>query len=169
MAGCRAALFEIALVIFLAAIEGAGCGYLGGDRLAKFAAGLQRGFRFFRGGFLLGRMEEDSSAVLRAEIRALPVHLCGVVHLPESVEQLLVAQLRRIESDLHDFGMPGLIRADDFIGWIFSMAAAIAYNGVNNSGNLAECCFDPPKASCSKGCGSSHGAAPLVRPFYADC
>ncbi len=86
VAGRRAALFQIALVIFLTAIKRAGRGYLGGDRLAKFTARLQSCFRFFRGGFLLRRMEENRGAVLRAEVRALAVHLRGVVHLPECLE-----------------------------------------------------------------------------------
>src|SRR5882762_8574284 len=142
-------------MILLAYVERAGGGYLRGDRLAEFAAGLQRGFRLFCGRLLLWRMEEDRGAVLRAEVRALAVHL-------RRVEQLPIGQCRWIESDLHDFGMPGFIGADIFIRGIFSVAAAIAYNGVNNSRNAAECCFDPPKASCSKGRGFGHGTAPLV-------
>src|SRR5882757_8689925 len=106
-------------------------------------------------------MEEDRGAVLRAEVRALAVHLRRVVHLPESVKQLLIGQRRWIESNLHDFGMPGFIGADVFIRGIFSVAAAVPDDGVNNSGNAAECCFYPPKASCSKGCGFGHGTAPL--------
>src|SRR5882762_8945758 len=156
-------------MILLAYVERAGRGYLRGDRLAEFAAGLQRGFRLFRGRLLLWRMEEDRGAVLRAEVRALAVHLRRVVHLPESIEQLLIGQCRWIESDLHDFGMPGFIGADVFIGRVFCVAAAVPDDCVNNSRNAAECCFDPPKASCSKGCGFGHGTAPLVRLFYPDC
>src|SRR6267154_704193 len=163
MAGRRATLFQIALMILLAYVERAGRGYLRGDRLAELAAGLQCSFRFFRGRLLLWRMEEDRGAVLRAEVRALAVHLRRVVHLPESVKQLLIGQRRWIESNLHDFGMPGFIGADIFIRGIFSVAAAVPDDGVNNSRNAAECCFDPPKASCSKGRGFGHGTAPLVR------
>src|SRR6267154_2247651 len=96
-------------MILLAYVERACRGYLRGDRLAEFAAGLQRGFRLFRGCLLLWRMKEDRGAILRTEIRALAVHLRRVVHLPECVEQLLIGQCRWIESDLHDFGMPGFI------------------------------------------------------------
>src|SRR5713101_3312226 len=93
VAGGGAALFKVALVVVFGSIERAGWGDFRGDGLAEFAAGLQRGLRFFRNGFLLRRMEEDRGAVLRAEVRALAVDLRGVVHLPEGVEQLLIAHL----------------------------------------------------------------------------
>src|SRR3979490_823954 len=102
-------------MILLAYVERAGRGYLRGDRLAEFAASLQRGFRLFCGRLLLRRMKEDRGAVLRAEVKALSVHLRRVMHLPESVKQLLIGQRRWIESDLHYFGMPGFIGADVFI------------------------------------------------------
>jgi hypothetical protein len=44
VAGGGAALFEIALMVILGSIEGAGCGDFRGDGLAEFAAGLPRGF-----------------------------------------------------------------------------------------------------------------------------
>jgi len=86
MAGGCAALFEIALVVFLRAMEGAGRSDLRRDGPAKFAAILCRGLRFFRRGLLLRRMEKDRGSVLRAEVRALTVHLRRVVHLPEGIE-----------------------------------------------------------------------------------
>src|SRR6266852_6486795 len=58
MAGGGAALFEVALVVVLGSIKRAGWGDFCGDGLAEIAAGLQRGLRFFRNGFLLRRMEE---------------------------------------------------------------------------------------------------------------
>src|SRR5260370_5928234 len=102
-------------------------------------------------------MEEYRGSVLRAEIRALAIYLRGVVHLPERVEQLFVAQLCRIERDLHDFGVARLVGADVLVRRIFRATTAIAYRGVDNSGNAAQCRFDPPKAPCSKCSDLGHG------------
>src|SRR5258708_101685 len=85
-----------------------------------------------------------------------------VVQVTFDPATLTYEQCRWIESNLHDFGMPGFIGADVFIRGIFSVAAAVPDDGVNNSRNAAECCFDPPKASCAKGRGFGHGTAPLV-------
>src|SRR6266404_3369125 len=103
-------------------------------------------------------MEEYRGPVLRAEIRALAVYLRGVVHLPERIEQLFVAQLCRIEGHLHDFGVPRLVGADVLVRRIFRVAAAIAYRGVDNSGDATKLRLDPPKAPCSKCSGLGHRA-----------
>src|SRR5260370_11636594 len=118
-------------------------------------------------------MEEYRGSVLRAEIRALAIYLRGVVHLPERVEQLFVAQLCRIERDLHDFGVARLVGADVLVRRIFRATTAIAYRGVDNSGNAAKCRFAPPKAPCSKFSGLGHGplsfcqshSTPILAPF----
>jgi hypothetical protein len=80
MAACLAALFQVALVVLLGAPEG-----LGGLDLGDDALGLEAAF----GGelldlgaslrLLLGRVEEDGRAVLRAPVRALAVEGGGVV------------------------------------------------------------------------------------------
>src|ERR1700674_2460635 len=101
-------------------------------------------------------MEEDCGAVLRAEIRALAVYLRGIVHLPEGVEQLFVAHLRRVEGDLHDFGVAGFVGADIFVRGIWGVSAAVPHRGVDHSGDAAKLRFDPPKTSCSKGRSLGH-------------
>ena len=93
MAGRGTALFKVALVVFLGSVEGTGWGNFRGYWLTELATALCRGLGFFRGGFLLRGMEKNCGAILRAEVRALAIYLRGVVHFPESVEQLLVAQL----------------------------------------------------------------------------
>ena len=72
-----AALFQVALMIFLGGPERAGGRNFGGDGVAELSAGFQRLFGFFRGGFLLGRMVKDGGAILLAEIRALAIDLVG--------------------------------------------------------------------------------------------
>src|SRR6266852_3873980 len=157
MAGGRAALFQVALVVFFGAIKGTGGGDLRGDRLAEFSAGLPRGFGFFRRGLLFRRVKENCRAILAAEVRALPVHLRGIVHLPKGVQQFLVAQFRWVERDLHHFGVSGFVRAHVFVVWIYGVAPAVTHRGVHDSGDLPECGFDPPKTSRSKRRRLCHG------------
>ena len=161
MAGRGAALFKVALVIFLGAIEWSRRRDFRSDGPAEFAAGLQRSLGFFSDGFLLRRMEEDRGPVLRAEIGALAVHLRGIVHLPESVEQLRIAELRRVEGDLHDLGVSGFVCTHILVRWILGVTAAITHDGVSNPRDSAKCRFDPPKASGSKSCDFGHDTAPV--------
>src|SRR5260370_1846984 len=95
-----AALLKIALVVLLGAIKWTCCGDLRGDRAAEFSAGVQGGFRFFCRGFLLWRMKENRGAVLLAEIRPLAGYLRRRMHLPKSVQQLLIVYLRGIVGHL---------------------------------------------------------------------
>src|SRR5207245_9172553 len=48
---------------------------------------------------LFRSVKENRRAVLCSEIRPLPVHLRGIVRLPENVQQLFVAYLSRIKRD----------------------------------------------------------------------
>ena len=88
--------------------------------------GFQSLLGFLCGSFLLGRMEEDGGAVLLAEIRALAVHLSRIVHLPENVEQLLVADFGWIERDLDHLRMAGCVGANVPIRGILRVPAGIA-------------------------------------------
>src|ERR1700730_10775606 len=111
-------------------------------------------------------MDEKCAAGLRTKIRTLPLYLCGVVHLPERIQQPLIAKLQRIECDLYHLCMTGLVRADIFVSWILRVTAAIANRGVDHSRNIAERRFDPPKTSCSKCRCFVHGRLLLSAPFY---
>ena len=56
---------------------------------------------------------EDRRTLLAAGIRALAIKLSGVVrHAEKYLQQLLIGNLRRIETDAHRFGMPGIAIAD---------------------------------------------------------
>jgi hypothetical protein len=104
-----AALFEIALVILLSGPERAGESNFCGDRLA---IGFQRLLGFLCRSFLFGRVEENRGAILLAEVRALAIHLSGIVDFPENVEELFIRNLGRIRSHLHYFRMAGGIGAN---------------------------------------------------------
>src|SRR5271165_1897668 len=102
-------------------------------------------------------MEKNGRAVLRAEVRSLAVHLRRVVHFPEYIEQLLVAQLRWIKGDLHDFRVTRFVRANIFVGGIKHLAAAVAHCRIDHSRHLLKSCFNSPEASRSKRCNLWHG------------
>src|SRR5205814_3395625 len=101
MAGRDAAFFQVALMIFLGAIEN-GFGDNLGDNRAVIAA---RFFQVLFGspcfGFLLRRMEENCGAVLRAPIGSLPVERGWIVVAPENIQQLIVRDLGWVEDHLH--------------------------------------------------------------------
>ena len=56
---------------------------------------------------LLGRVEEDGRAVLRADVGPLAVQLRRVVAVPEDVEQRVVRDHRRVVVHLDDLGVAG--------------------------------------------------------------
>src|SRR5258707_1760937 len=108
MAGGKAALLEILLVIILRAMEVDRRLDLCDDRAAKALGRFELRLGSARRLFLRGRMVENRRAVLRSDIRALAVQCRWVVVLPEDIEELLVAHLGGIELDLANLGVAGL-------------------------------------------------------------
>src|ERR1700722_8612039 len=150
MAAGGAALFEIALVVFLGAPERAGRRDFRGDGAAQLAPGFEGLLGLFRRGFLLRRMKKYRGAILRAIIGSLAVHLRRIVDGPENVQQFVVADLLGIKRDLHDFGMAGRVRTDFLVIGILRASAAIADHGVQNARDAAKRGFDAPKTSRPK-------------------
>src|SRR5262245_46775389 len=66
---------------------------------------------------------EDNTAILRAEIRPLPVHLRRVVNLEENAQQHLIRNLLGIVSHFHGLGVTGGIGAHFAISWFILVAA----------------------------------------------
>src|SRR5262249_56273321 len=99
-----AMLFEVALVVLLGPVERRRGGDFRDDPPAyRLLLGVARGDR----GFLLASvMVEDRRAVLAAEIEALAVAGGRIVDPPERLEQLLVADLGRVEPPLDRLGLP---------------------------------------------------------------
>src|SRR5256885_13359154 len=91
-------------------------------------------------------MKENRRAILSAEVRTLPAHLCRVVSLPENVEQLFVTYLCRIERDLHYFRMPRFIRANVFVSRIRHVPATVTYGGVHHTPGRLETRLPTPQA-----------------------
>src|SRR5258708_8522173 len=132
MARGHAALLQIFLMVLFGAIERARGSDFGGDRPLEFAAGVQRGARLLSGGFLLRRMEENRTAILRAEVRSLAIHLSWVVSLPECIQQLFLTQYCPVEVHLHYLRGPGFIGANIFLRGVCHLSAAVASSPTNH-------------------------------------
>src|SRR5437016_11850391 len=105
-------------------------------------------------------MKEDGGAVLRAYIWTLAVRRGGIVHVPESLQQLLVGNLRWVIGQLHHFGMASLIGANILIGRILGLAAQIAGCSIGNPWNPSKMGFHAPKATGAE-CRFLHRVLPL--------
>src|SRR6476469_8865411 len=73
---------------------------------------------------LLGGVIKNHRAILTAYIRPLPIQLGWIMGFPKKIEQLLVTDHEGVVFDKHDFGVPGAIAANLFVGWTFCSAAA---------------------------------------------
>ena len=72
--------------------------------------------------------------------------------VPEYVEELFVGDVFWVVFNVDDFCMPSGVGADVFVGGVFDSAAHVPDCGVHYSGELAECFFYSPEASCSECC-----------------
>src|SRR5262249_10924842 len=107
-----AALFQVALVVFLRGPEFGRGGDLGDDRPAEPARAILALSGGARRRLLLRRVEEDRRAVLVADVGALPVQRRRVVVRPEHLQQVVVGDLPRLVLHLHHLCMARPVRAD---------------------------------------------------------
>src|SRR5262245_28615137 len=140
-----AAFLQIMLMIFFRAPERWSGFDPRHDWPIKPAALLQFFFRSASGGVLLWRMIENDRAILRSNIRALPVQCRGVMIGPENIQELVIAHLRRIEFYLHHLGMSGLVGANILVRRILLCSTRIADAGGQNTFHVAKCFFHAPK------------------------
>src|SRR5207253_3252056 len=160
VAGSQAALFQISLVVFLSAIKLRSGRDFSDYRTTIARGSLKLALGSFSNGLLLRGMKEDGGAVLRAHVWTLAVRRGGIVHVPESLKQLLVRNLRRVIGQLHHFGVTSLIGANILIGRILGLAAQIAGCSIGNPWNLSKMGFHAPKATGAE-CGLLHRVLPL--------
>src|SRR6266404_5186027 len=97
-------------------------------------------------------MIKNHRAILRSDIRSLPVQGRGIMVRPENVEKLIVIDLRRIEFDVHHLSVSGFIGADISIGWILLCPACVSGRGGQHALQIAKSFFNPPEAACAE-CG----------------
>jgi len=96
---------------------------------------------------LLGRVREDDGAILCADVRALPIQCRRIVHAEEDLEQIVIADLLRIEGDLDDLGVSRRAGAHLFVRRIRARAARVAGDDARHAAQLAEQRVDAPKAA----------------------
>src|SRR6266571_1462414 len=101
-------------------------------------------------------MKENRRAVLRADVRPLPVHLRRVMRLPEGIEQLFITQLRRIERNLHHFRVSRFARANILVRRLGYLSATVAHRGIDHSWDALKRRLHSPEAPRSKCCRFSH-------------
>src|SRR5713226_4313906 len=111
-------------------------------------------------------MKENGGTILRPRVRALPIHLRGLVENPEGLQQFFIAYLRGVEGYLNDFGVAGLVGADVLVGRILSVPVRIADGCIHNTWNHAKFCFHSPEASCRER-GNFRHLRLLCSPLYS--
>src|SRR5260370_12681546 len=97
-------------------------------------------------------MGEDHGAILRAHVGSLAITSRGIVVLPECVEQVVVADHRRIEGYFDDFSVPGVIAAHILIRGLRHAAPRVSHLGGLHSRQLAERSFHTPKTARTERC-----------------
>src|SRR5713101_3023931 len=97
-------------------------------------------------------MIKNHRAILRSNIRALPVQGRRIMVRPENVEKLIVTDLRRIEFHFYGLSVSGLIGADIFIGRILLCPPYVPDRCGQNALQIAESFFHSPETACAE-CG----------------
>src|SRR5208337_837933 len=153
VAACLAALFEIALVVLLCAPEGLGRLNFRDDRLRTEAA-LGGKLLDFGAGLrvLLGRVKEDSRAVLRTPIGALAVEGSGIVEGKEGVQKLFEADFFSIEVHFDHLGVAGQVGADVLVTGPLQRTALITGGRRRDAGDCCKRRFYSPEAAGSECC-----------------
>lgn len=85
----------------------------------------------------------DQAAILGAHVVALPVALRRVVVFPEQLQQVVIADQRRVEDDAHDLGMAGIAALDLVVGRVLDVPAGKADLGQPDAFLLPEQPLDP--------------------------
>src|SRR5882762_1851539 len=95
-------------------------------------------------------MIEDHRTILRSDIRSLSIQGRGIVVRPKNIEQLIVADLRRIELNLHDFRVTGLVAANILVARIFLVATGIPDRSRSHAFEFSKSLFHTPKTARAK-------------------
>src|SRR5262249_52388593 len=120
-------LREVLLVVLLGVVELRRRHDLGHDRAVACVGelDLKPVARGVRGATLVFPEIVDAGTVLRPDIVALPHALCGIVILPEYLQQLFVGDDFRIEYNEDDFGVAGHPRAHFFVRRVWRRAGGV--------------------------------------------
>ncbi len=142
-------------MILLGWIEDRGRQDLGHDGAGQLARLFQRCLRGFGLRTFAVIADEDRCAVLRALVAKLAGRVDRVDIMPEHIEQLFVADARRIVFDLQRFIVAGASRRHLLVGRIDLGAAGITGGGGEDAVDLVESRLDAPETTAGEhGCGA---------------
>ena len=156
-------LLVIILVVPLRVVESGEFPNLRGYRFVeppRFSEGVPG---FLRDPLLLPVMIEDHAPVIGPPIPELPTGVRRVDVPPEEVEKLFVCDFRWIVEDLHRLDVPLL--SVILIGRVFSRAARIAGDDLENPGRLFKIGFHTPETAAGEG-GDPGFCIHLVHVFF---
>src|SRR5262249_53253968 len=139
----------IVLVIVLRLVERAGGHDLRRHRLLE--ARLDPCLRRFRQSALLVVVVEARGAVLVAVVAELAVLRQRIDVVPEHVEELLEAHVRRVVGDLDRFGVAGAAVRHLLVARVGDVAAGIARGSAHDAGDLVEIGLHTPEAAAREG------------------
>src|SRR5262249_52918963 len=97
-------------------------------------------------------MIEDTGAILRSVVTELGIRGQWVNVVPEDVQELGVANFRRIVDDLDGLSVASPTGGHFLIGGMFSMTSRIAGRGGNHAFELIERRFHAPETATRKRC-----------------
>src|SRR5690606_19896050 len=92
-------------------------------------------------------MVKDCRAVLRADVRSLPVERRWIVDRKENLQQLLVGNHLRVEGDLDRLRVTGCTGADLLVGRVFYVAARVPRNDFRHPAQLVEDRLQTPETA----------------------
>src|SRR4051812_15413390 len=100
----------------------------------------------FRNGFLLVIEVENGGAVAFTAIISLPIQRTRIVDLEEELQDLAIADLRRIELDLDRLGMAAVVT----VGGVRYVAAGITDARGDHAGLLTDQVLHPPETTAGE-------------------
>src|SRR5215203_5478277 len=121
------------------------------DRLLEAAGGGKRRLRGLGQAALLLVMDEDRRPVGLALVAELAFGIEWVDVLPVDLEELVVADLRRVVDDPHRLGVAGAAHADLAVGGAGDLAAGVARGRRDDALGLVVGRLDAPEAARREG------------------
>ncbi|CAD9218111.1 hypothetical protein BCEN4_1190029 [Burkholderia cenocepacia] len=136
------------------------------DRLAEHLFALELGNHVERRVALRIRMREHDRPVLRADVVALPVQRGRIVRREEDLEDLAIADARRIERHVDDFRVAGVAFADVAIARVARMAARITRLNGRHAVDVEKHGLRAPETPASERRGFKHLVPHEISPSW---
>src|SRR5215471_20295234 len=95
-------------------------------------------------------MIKNYRAILRSNIRALPIQGSRVMVRPENIQKLVISDLRQIKLDFHHFGVSALVGANILIRRMIFSSTCIPDAGGQDTFYVAKTFLYSPKTACAE-------------------